>query len=71
MNRSAPPPSADVIAAIARDPRPRLRYQSSPEGSVIVSRKLVDPTGDSIIAATSGLLHQGVHPAHAAAGSPA
>jgi hypothetical protein len=40
-------------------------------GGVIVSRKLVDPTGDSIIDATPGLLHQGIHPAHAPAGAPA
>jgi NAD(P)-dependent dehydrogenase (short-subunit alcohol dehydrogenase family) len=62
---------ADVIAASACDPRPLLRYQSSPEAGVIVFRKLVDPTGDSIIDATPGLLHQGIHPAHAPAGAPA
>ena len=47
---------AAVIAAIARDPKPHLRYQSSANATAIASRKVVDPTGDSIVAATSAFL---------------
>jgi NAD(P)-dependent dehydrogenase (short-subunit alcohol dehydrogenase family) len=47
---------AAVIAAIARDPKPHLRYQSSANATTIASRKLIDPTGDSIVAATSAFL---------------
>ena len=47
---------AAVIAGIARDPRPHFRYQSSPNATAIASRKVIDPTGDSIVAATSAFL---------------
>jgi len=47
---------AAVIAAIARDPKPHLRYQSSANATTIASRKVIDPTGDSIVAATSAFL---------------
>jgi NAD(P)-dependent dehydrogenase (short-subunit alcohol dehydrogenase family) len=35
-----------------RRPSPALRYQSSEESQAIAARKLVDPTGTSILAAT-------------------
>ena len=47
---------ASVIAAIARDRSPHLRYQSSANATAIASRKVIDPTGDSIVAATSAFL---------------
>ena len=50
---------AEVIAGIARDPRPHLRYQSSPAATALAGRKLVDPTGDSIVAATTDFLRHG------------
>jgi len=56
---------ASVIAAIARDRSPHLRYQSSANATAIASRKVIDPTGDSIVAATSAFLLGG---AAAAAG---
>ena len=52
----SPDEVAAVIAGIARDPRPHLRYQSSPNATAIASRKVIDPTGDSIVAATSAFL---------------
>ena len=55
--------AADVgalIAAIAREAAPHFRYQSSPAATGLAARKLVDPTGDSVVAATSAFLHQGV-----------
>jgi len=51
---------AAVIAGIARDPRPHLRYQSSANATTIASRKAIDPTGDSIVAATSAFLLGGL-----------
>jgi NAD(P)-dependent dehydrogenase (short-subunit alcohol dehydrogenase family) len=51
---------AAVIAAIARDPKPHLRYQSSANATTIASRKVIDPTGDSIVAATSAFLLGGL-----------
>ena len=48
-----------VIAGIARDPEPHLRYQSSPEGTDLARRKIVDPTGDAVVAATSSFLLSG------------
>jgi len=50
---------ADVIAGIARDPRPHLRYQSSPAATGLAARKLVDPTGDSIVGGTTAFLMHG------------
>lgn len=50
---------AEVIAGIARDPRPHLRYQSSPAATSLAGRKLVDPTGDSVLAGTSAFLRHG------------
>jgi NAD(P)-dependent dehydrogenase (short-subunit alcohol dehydrogenase family) len=47
---------AAVIAAIARDERPHLRYQSSTRASDLSGLKLVDTTGDSIVGVTRGLL---------------
>jgi short-subunit dehydrogenase len=47
----------DVIREIAADPSPALRYQSSDESRAIAARKLVDPTGRSILAATGTMLH--------------
>jgi NAD(P)-dependent dehydrogenase (short-subunit alcohol dehydrogenase family) len=47
---------AAVIVGIARDPKPHLRYQSSPNATAIASRKVMDPTGDSVVAATSAFL---------------
>jgi len=55
--------AADVgalIAAIAREAAPHFRYQSSPAATGLAARKLVDPTGDSVVAATSAFLHQAV-----------
>jgi NAD(P)-dependent dehydrogenase (short-subunit alcohol dehydrogenase family) len=57
---------AVVIAGIARDPKPHLRYQSSPNATAIASRKVIDPTGDSIVAATSAFLLGGLGPAESA-----
>ena len=50
---------ADVIAGIARDPRPHLRYQSSPAATGMAARKLIDPTGDTVLAATTAFLLHG------------
>ena len=47
---------ADLICEIADDPDPALRYQSSDEARTIAARKLVDPTGRSIVEATAALL---------------
>lgn len=49
----------EVIAAIARDPHPHLRYQSSPAATALAGRKLIDPTGDSVLAGTSAFLRSG------------
>jgi hypothetical protein len=48
---------AEVISEIAADPSPALRYQSSEESRTIAGRKLVDPTGRSILAGTGTLFH--------------
>jgi NAD(P)-dependent dehydrogenase (short-subunit alcohol dehydrogenase family) len=50
---------ANVIAGIARDPRPHLRYQSSPAATDMAARKLIDPTGDTVLAATTAFLLHG------------
>jgi len=50
---------ADVIREIAADPSPALRYQSSEESRAIAARKLVDPTGKSILAGTGTLFQPG------------
>lgn len=50
---------ADVIVGIARDPAPHLRYQSSPAATGMAGRKLVDPTGDSIVRGTTDFLLHG------------
>lgn len=55
----SPESVAEVIAGIARDPRPHLRYQSSPAATALAGRKLIDPTGDSIVAGTSAFLQHG------------
>lgn len=47
---------ADVICRIASDPSPALRYQSSDAAHAMVARKLVDPTGRSVLDATAALL---------------
>ncbi|MGB3412426.1 MAG: SDR family oxidoreductase [Microthrixaceae bacterium] len=49
-----------VIAEIARDPAPALRYQSDDFPRQIAGQKLVDPTGESVVAQTSILLQGGV-----------
>lgn len=46
----------DIIRDIAADPSPALRYQSSEESRAIAGRKLVDPTGRSILAGTRTML---------------
>lgn len=48
-----------VIAEIARTPEPSLRYQSAEFPRSIAAQKLVDTTGDTIVAATSALLQNG------------
>lgn len=48
-----------VIAEIARTPEPSLRYQTTEFPRSIAAQKLVDTTGDTIVAATSMLLHSG------------
>ncbi len=57
---------ADVIAGIARADRPHLRYQSSPAATALAGRKLVDPTGDSLLAGLTAFLQDGADrlPAH-------
>lgn len=47
---------ADVICQIAADPAPALRHQSSDQARGLVGQKLVDPTGESILAGTGALL---------------
>ncbi|MEP6560284.1 MAG: hypothetical protein ABJD68_04300 [Nakamurella sp.] len=54
---------AAVIAMIARSERPHFRYQSSSTATAIAARKVIDPTGDSIVAATSAFLLNGTDPA--------
>ncbi len=55
----SPDDVGSLIAEIARDPAPHFRYQSSANATGIASRKLADPTGDSVVAATSGFLLHG------------
>lgn len=50
---------AQVIAGIARDARPHLRYQSSPAATALAARKLVDPSGDSILGGTTAFMLHG------------
>lgn len=52
----SPESVADVISKVAADPAPALRYQTSEQSGEIAGRKLVDPTGTSILEATSALL---------------
>ena len=59
MAAETPEGVADVIAGIARDPRPHLRYQSSPTATGLAARKLIDPTGDTVLAATTAFLLHG------------
>ncbi|TWP33750.1 SDR family oxidoreductase [Leekyejoonella antrihumi] len=47
---------ADIIREIAADPSPALRYQTSDQSRQIAAQKLVDPSGNSILAATGALL---------------
>lgn len=58
----SPADVAAVISSIARDPHPAFRYQSSPAATGLAARKLVDPTGNSVIAATAAFLHGGQSP---------
>ena len=51
-----------VIAEIARDPSPHLRYQSDEFPRMIAGQKLADTTGESIVAGTSMFLNAGVVP---------
>jgi hypothetical protein len=53
---------AEVIAEIARADEPLLRYQSDEFPRTIAGQKLVDTTGESIVAATVSLLQTGVAP---------
>ena len=46
-------------AGIARDARPHLRYQSSPAATGLAARKLVDPSGDSVLGATTAFMLHG------------
>lgn len=55
----SPDDVAAVIAGIARDSHPHLRYQSSSGATAIAARKVIDPSGDSIVAATSAFLRTG------------
>ncbi|WP_310963089.1 SDR family oxidoreductase [Nocardioides terrisoli] len=52
----SPESVAEVICQIAADPSPALRYQSSADAAGFAARKLVDPTGNSILDATGALL---------------
>lgn len=52
----APEDVADLVARISREPQPHFRYQSSETATAMAARKLVDPTGDSVVQATSALL---------------
>lgn len=49
----------EVIAEIARTPEPNLRYQSDEFPRSIAAQKLVDTTGETIVAGTSMLLGSG------------
>ncbi len=51
-----------VIAEIARDPEPNLRYQSDDFPRQIAGQKLTDPTGETIVAGTSMFLTSGAVP---------
>lgn len=52
----APEDVADLVARIAQEPQPHFRYQSTATATAMAARKLVDPTGDSVVQATSALL---------------
>jgi NAD(P)-dependent dehydrogenase (short-subunit alcohol dehydrogenase family) len=39
---------AEVVATVAEDPNPKFRYQTAPEITQLVSRKLADPDGEAI-----------------------
>lgn len=47
---------AAVIVEAAMADRPHLRYQSSPAARAMAGRKIVDVTGDSVLAATAALI---------------
>ncbi|WP_024793597.1 SDR family oxidoreductase [Tomitella biformata] len=47
---------AAVVVEAAMSASPHLRYQSSLAASAMAARKLVDTTGDSVLAATSALI---------------
>ena len=51
---------AELIARIARADRPHFRYQSSANATAVAARKVVDPTGDAIVAATSACMLRGL-----------
>ena len=55
----SPESVAEVICRIASDPDPALRYQSSDAARVLAGRKLVDPTGTSILAGTAMMFGDG------------
>lgn len=65
----SPDDVAALIARIAGDPRPAFRYQSSDTARTIAARKFTDPTGNSVIDATSAFLND--TPAASAFGQPA
>jgi NAD(P)-dependent dehydrogenase (short-subunit alcohol dehydrogenase family) len=44
---------AAVIAAVADDPSPHLRYQTAPEVRQLLSRKLADPDGSAVLRLTT------------------
>jgi hypothetical protein len=48
----SPEEVADFIASIASDPNPNLRYQTTPEVTQLVGRKLADVDGASILRLT-------------------
>jgi short-subunit dehydrogenase len=52
---------AELIVQIARADRPHFRYQSSPNATAIAARKVVDPTGDAVVAATSAFMLRGLN----------
>lgn len=52
----SPEEVAEVIVEAAMSPKPHLRYQSSPAASAMAAQKIVDTTGDSVLAATAALI---------------
>jgi NAD(P)-dependent dehydrogenase (short-subunit alcohol dehydrogenase family) len=43
---------AELIVSVAKDPSPKLRYQSSPEVAALLSRKLADMDGQAVLRIT-------------------